>query len=376
MYDVLRDFAQRQDVAGFISGFLSETLTEESVQGVHVGIDQYWCEGWITIWQFHNAPYYPNSPNFDLRIIRTFTRDFHVDFDYRPPEWDGYCRSRGFPEGSNPFYIKFILRHPLTAPEKLPRSWEGYPLIYEYRPPCIALSAQFYAGSSIGLARPNPPGTAGGFLQDSNTGKNYLLTCAHVLNGTGGDVYHPSPHDSWFPTMIGNVAVSTLPPPKGIGMYCNPFAVNNAGTVDLAIAGLDDINVTPRKEIPRIGQVSVISSKSKMSQGDKVVFYGKTSGLVEAELGSLGIWHEILIDNQPHCFSYIFELTHRRPYYINTDLARGGDSGSWILNITNNIVSWDGMLIAGDGAQAYGCFAEDIKAKCESELNTMLRLLP
>jgi hypothetical protein len=368
MYDELREFARRQDVAGFIEGYLSETLTEERVRGVHVGIDRFWFECWLAEWAQRNSPCQWLGTRVDVRWLRTFRNVFNVDFDFRPPNWNRHCKTRGYPEGGNPIYIKFILREPLTeTKEFLRRDWQGYPILYEYRPVCRALSiistllgkGQLTAGSSIGLSSPSPAGTAGGFLRDTAASKDYLVSCAHVMRKVGDDVYYPSPNEWGLPTKIGEVRLSLLPGAKGPNMKCNRVAAPSAPTLDLAVAELDS-SLSLNPEIPKVGPVDHVNSISNISQGDYVVFVGKTSGLVEAELGSLCIWHEIEIDNQPYCFSDLFEMTHRRPFYLNTNLAEGGDSGAWVVNITNNIVGWDGMLIGGDGAQAYGCFSENI----------------
>ena len=102
---------------------------------------------------------------------------------------------------------------------------------------------------------------------------------------------------------------------------------------------------------------------ASMSPGDAVKFAGKTSGKKDAEIGALCLWHEISVDNKPHCFSDLFEITKPKPFYLNSDLAKPGDSGAWIISLVNHVASWDGMLIGGDGAQAYCCFAENLLAE-------------
>jgi hypothetical protein len=144
--------------------------------------------------------------------------------------------------------------------------------------------------------------------------------------------------------------------------------------LDLAVVELiDGISLNP--EVPHIGPIDHLSLIKNMNPRDHVTFVGMKGGRVEAKLGELNVWDLIDVDGQPHCFGDLFVMKHRQPPYLNTSLAEGGDSGAWVVNESNGVVGWDGMLIAGDGTQAYGCFAEKIKQECDSRISNRLALL-
>src|SRR5207248_1477617 len=134
---------------------------------------------------------------------------------------------------------------------------------------------------------------------------------------------------------------------------------SSADSLDLAIAAFDP-RVHAHWVYPGFAKPNAVTSFNGMKSGDHVVFFGKTSGRVDCEIGSLCIFHEIDIEKQPRCFGDIFTLTWPKPWYFNTALAKPGDSGAWILRSRVGFVSWDGMVFACDGATAYACFADNI----------------
>ena len=81
------------------------------------------------------------------------------------------------------------------------------------------------------------------------------------------------------------------------------------------------------------------------------------------------------IDGHMRCFGDIFAITPRRPWYLNHKLAKGNDSGSWVIRSSNGVASWDGMLFAGDGIMGYACFAENIMDKAQA-FSPTLALIP
>jgi len=103
-----------------------------------------------------------------------------------------------------------------------------------------------------------------------------------------------------------------------------------------------------------------------MRPHEEVVVHGKESGWIEAKIRYLEMWDEIWINNEPHCFGDLFVLERRPPWYINTELCVPGDSGAWVLTTPGDMASWAGMLIAGDGARAFCCFAEYIMNACNN----------
>lgn len=389
MYAELREFADGQNFRAFIDRHIGEALPEGSVRGVHVGADKFWVECWLAEWAWRYVPY-PKSYSWpvqrlDIRRLRTFTDVLTFDFDFRPSGWSEHCRSRGYPDDGSPIYIKFILFEDFEwkAQSDLRRSWEGHPLIYEVRPRCRALSlfsglfskAQLSIGSDVGLASPSQPGTAGGFMHDPNIGKAYLVSCAHVLPNSNADVFSPSPSGWTTPKKIGEVLFSVMPPQKGPGSSaCNKLASPSATSLDLAVVELTG-GISPNPEVPNVGPIDHLSLIKNMSPRDPVIFVGMTSGRVEAKLGELNVWDTIDVDGNPHCFGDLFVMKHRQPPYLNRSLAQSGDSGAWVVNESDGVVGWDGMIIAGDGTQAYGCFAEKIKDECDARISSSLALI-
>jgi hypothetical protein len=49
-------------------------------------------------------------------------------------------------------------------------------------------------------------------------------------------------------------------------------------------------------------------------------------------------------------------------------LAKPGDSGAWIVNTSGGITGWDGLLIGGDGTNAYCSYAENIMNTLDKNL--------
>jgi hypothetical protein len=137
--------------------------------------------------------------------------------------------------------------------------------------------------------------------------------------------------------------------------------------LDFAIAALDDAENTWLDSLG-LQPIQHTRQARQMDTSDPVFFVGKVSGRVEAELGGVTMWDKIDFADGPRCFGRIFELRFPQHQYVNADLARSGDSGAWILSEIDNLLSWDGMLIAGDGGRAYGCFAEAILSECQARV--------
>ncbi|MEM1366627.1 MAG: hypothetical protein AAGG02_01170 [Cyanobacteria bacterium P01_H01_bin.15] len=228
---------------------------------------------------------------------------------------------------------------------------------------------QTKASLSVGKAFPDTAGTLGGFLQCPQTRKIYLISCAHVLGMEAGTkVFNPGPYEGKKTKKIGNVRLSILP--NLDGETCNPRKYSQYNPysdygLDVAVAELnaDDYSLRTSHPSNSVEHVRMISS---MSLHDKVLFHGKVSGKTEAKIRYLCLWDEILIDDEPYCFRDIFVLSSRQPQYLNTALCSPGDSGSWVISDFEDLLSWDGMLFAGDGSHAYCCFAEYILEACKT----------
>jgi hypothetical protein len=171
--------------------------------------------------------------------------------------------------------------------------------------------------------------------------------------------YHPGPYEGKSTDIIGQVKLSTLPVPLSSGSECSYNPNESSQRLDLAVA---EIIADHNKTLTTMSAAKIAHAKpiKSLSVYEKVLFHGKVSGWVKAEIQHLSLWHEIMFGDQPRCFGRIFDITHRRPVYINTDICKPGDSGAWVLSESGGMVCWDGMLFAGDGLHGYCCFAEYI----------------
>jgi hypothetical protein len=174
---------------------------------------------------------------------------------------------------------------------------------------------------------------------------------------------------------VGKVIRSVLPPPNPPNTSCSVRSPGSAHHLDIALVEISQ-NIQPDPNVQGVGKPAFITPVLRMKQGDQVRLVGQKSGKVDAEIDSLTIFHEIDIENQPRCFGNIYSLTPPRPWYVNTKLVKSGDSGSWILRQANSMVGWDGVLVAGDGAHAYACFAEDAFDDVSQNVSPNIVLFP
>ncbi len=361
MFDHLRRIGNELQERG-LSDFLAPI--DDRMQGLHLVVDPVWFEG--LYWDFFSRGF-PWDTTQHPWAFRKFT-GWEIPWDDRPPNWSDHCRVSGFPEKAEPVWIRVILKNEsLIHKEQLrdvPAQFENYPIVYEYRPRCRSYSTTLAAGCSVGGDNTIESGTLGGYLRDNE--RLYGTTCAHVVQGEEAPVFHPAQADSVSARQVGVVRHSEMPDPTPPGYSCNNRSMSSAGRVDLACVEMDN-QIVPQAN-PRVGVVNDIDLVDVMCPRTPVVFAGKSTKYREAEIGALCIWHEIDVFGQPHCFGDVFEITHRKPYYVNTSLARPGDSGAWTVSVVGSCVSWNGMLIGGDGAQAYCSFAENVLESVRSEL--------
>jgi hypothetical protein len=375
----LRDLAQTPLISGFIVD-PPTLLSTERVQGVNLEIDKFWLQSYRSNFGFW-AETEPASFSYRLKKIIDADR---LNWDWRPKNgmWQQHCQSKGFPSNTkdakdpHPVEIVVLLR---AFPDRgfladAPRNLGPHVIRYEAREPCVSYSASSLSpGDEIGRSAigglPLTVGTLGGLLTDSASGEMYALSCEHVCGSIGSIVFQPppkvSPHNRVAEVMYVTVPASQTPTSK-----CNRVK-QPVPIPDLAISRLDQ-GIASSAIHQGIGKVQRVTPIADMTSGDSVTFEGAASGHVRAKVGGLNIWREIQFHGVAHCVGDMFTIEPRNSWYLKPKLSRGGDSGAWILNQTNNVVSWDGMLIGGDGAQAYCCFAELIYAECTKYLSTLV----
>jgi hypothetical protein len=361
--------------AGF-QVMLRDFFGSGDVQGATMEIDPYWYE-----WAVRQHGF--TGENWFTNFLRHFPYQDYREwkFDVLPKDWNNYCEVMGYGEATNPLVIRIILRHPIeqdvTGLGSLPRTYNGYPLLYEVRPPVVAtglvreLSRFIGLGMSdgvlnpvsVGRAEPRTSGTLGGFLRCLATDRYYLVSCAHVFGTGSAQVYTPGPFENLSSTPIGVIRFAEIPPLKGAGQDCNLDAVPNAGRLDLAVAEWIPPGNIAQAIAPK-PSVHIVRRCAKMNPYQPISFVGKVSGLVQAQLSAVTLWHEIEIENFGdgpmgiRCFGSLFEMCDAQG--DRQELAKPGDSGAWVFDDFNDQRCWNGILIAHQGKRAYGCYAEYI----------------
>jgi hypothetical protein len=379
--------------------FLAGPIAEGRIQGALLEVDSYWyfsamretlpwSKGWLD-W----------DRDYVLAEIQTYSafQSPLLDWKYRPWDWPEHCRAMGYLVGSldapSPVLIRVLLRDPTERfgpiskggmpsfpipplDSNLPRRFGQYAITYELRPSAIATSgiaamleklhlrsrdarqAPDVRPGSIGRAAPNTAGTIGGFLRDPASGQNYLVSCAHVLGPYGTEVHSPGPYEGRHSTHVGAVRFSSISPLKPAVEACSFHIAPDAGRLDIAIAevGTDELE---RSFLP-----NRVRAISQIHRFQSVMFRGKESGSVAAQMNSATVWQEIYTQNFGdgpegfRCFGDIFELAS--PQGDVAPIAVEGDSGAWVTDEVGALRNWVGVLIGNQGTRAYGCFAEHI----------------
>ena len=318
------------------------------------------------------------------RVYRSYFGDTY-DFNSKPSDWDSYCKRKGYAaadswpgESIHPVLVVVILRRPLKDifPKggDYPRRLGPHPIIYEYR-----MEAEGYAlrsGDFLGAAQ---EGTLGGFLWNSRDLTYNAVSCAHVLGresvgGKKNRAYSPKPGALGAKVEIGDVIWSQMPSASST-TKCNSRADPNAPTIDAACAVIDG-NTAPNLAFPGAGKITQWTPIASMGQGDPTSFYGNISGHVHAKIKEATIWKEIKLNGTPYCFKDIFALEDTVFQYVAAALAKKGDSGAWVVNATAGVVSWDGMLVGGDGQNAYCCYAANIMSALATRREGCCGFLP
>jgi hypothetical protein len=347
--------------------FLSNRLPGDRIRGAILEVDRYWLDSHNLVWsmrydRWDHFWHWNNSKEW-RQIMRS--RGLRYEPDWRPSDWGEHCKHVGYPPDANPFVIRIVLRRPeYLATAELPQAYQNYPVVYEYRPPCRGIShALIERPLSVGCAFPRgTAGTLGGILRCPITNKQYAVGCAHVLGESHNKIYSPGPYEGRGLREIGEVKHSIFPGPKTPGLPCHPDHNAEATKLDVSIAELWDYADSVRS-LGWIPEPTSVRSTRDICQNDAVIIAGKVSGTINASIGGCGIWYEIEFDDGavqagPRCFGRLFELKPARRQYVREEIARPGDSGAPVLNLSGTGYSWDGILMASDGPQAFACFVQ------------------
>ena len=352
----LRDLARDGPVADFADrppaafGYGRASVTS----GLSLQVDGYW----LSWWGMQDPGFGPWPQPHEQRTGRVhFNRRY--DFSRRPEDWDEHCKRKGLHKAAHPVAVVVILRNqPVHGlPESWPRFVGDHPVIYEYRPAAVLQAVQ--PGDSVSGAT---MGTLGGYLWRASDGRNFALSCAHVFgNGPASRVDAGSVH-------VGSVVESHMPP-INTGVCNNriqtPISVH---TVDVAVA---DLAGNPPIQLAHkgAGKIATRTPIAHIGQGDLVTLNGATSGTLAGKVKECNIWKEFSFHGNTYCFGDLLVVEDVNFHYLASQFTKAGDSGAWVVSTRAGHASWDAMLIAGDGANAYCCYSENIMAMIDPGLS-------
>ncbi len=345
-------------IDGTIAQFAEQPLFDPGVvTGMSLRIDAYWLS-WFEAEFWRLGPWPSPLPQRVARVH--FGRGY--DFEQRPRDWSDYCRSKKLSEHAHPVSVVVILRSvpPSGVPETWPRMVGSHPVIYEYRP-----EAQLQALSPGDAVKGGLTGTLGGYLWRTTDGQHFALSCAHVFNAstasTGSSVYAGGSY-------IGNVVESHFPPPSSAKCNRKIQTTTTSGNLDVGVADLVSSPVM-HLSVPHAGKVATVTSIAQLGQSDPVILTGAVSGTLHGKIKECNIWKELTFNGSKYCFSDLLVIEDTTHHYVASAFTKDGDSGAWVVNTTGGHVSWDAMHIAGDGANSYCCYAENIMAAIDPNLS-------
>jgi hypothetical protein len=205
-------------------------------------------------------------------------------------------------------------------------------------------------------------GTLGGYVTDTVTGDEFAMTCGHVLDNStsvalfrdkhGAQVGHPHLKDRIVPAAH----------PTG-----TPCDVNCATATALDVALVDVTGSGPRNLATGIDAV--------VAKRDLVTMYGANG----RETYEIGPW-VVDLEIGGRCFVRLMQfhaplsssMLHRSVAVATTRLPTGGDSGSWLLNNSNE---WSGMVVAADHLHGYAIAASTLLPETGTAIGRDLALL-
>lgn len=244
--------------------------------------------------------------------------------------------------GEPPVEIVVDLRKRYPPLEELPNDYNGYPISYRVRG---AMNAQYASGLSVDCV--GKKGTLCGTIEDEHA--TYALTCGHVGQSTGEDVYDVRRSTK----KIGKVIETVIPTWTG---NCNRVAAPSQTGVDACLIELDASHSAINNYLMGVAPISDISD------GDYLTIHGQGSRRAKkVRVAGACIWKKIDILNNgiEVCCGDIFEITEANFTYLNSPVTKAGDSGAPLL-FNNTSSNWAGMLIGGVGGSSYATYAENV----------------
>ncbi len=344
---------------------LSERIRENPLKhGLVLDLNPYWFEAY----RFWSAgldwdPYrFRSDWNLgslldvaQLADIPDLTRVF-------PHVWDltEQAFGRPWPANFQPYLLRIQARPIRTPdPQLLERRYDllnaareaQIPTLVESQDPPRLVAA---AGDRV-LSPAGDKGTIGGFLKDPAAGRNYAVTCAHVISmGTASLTSGP----------LGPCRHASSPTPLPTGVACCTGCPHMT-ELDFALI--------------ETGSASVSNKATSIVQyvfnRQLVDMNGATSGPVQYEVGGAVVEQEL----DGYCWSRLFQVhapvsASMFPVSMKvatTTLPQDGDSGAWLLR---GATEWAGMIVATDALHGYALPATAILAGAEKLVGAKLDL--
>jgi hypothetical protein len=350
----LRDLGRDGRIADFVDqpppGFPYRFAT-----GVSLRIDDYWLS-WYSFTR-HSFPL--QGVGEPQRAMRVHHGE-RYDFSRTPDDWGEYCKGKGYADPVHPVAVIVILGRELL--EGIPDSWpkfvDNHPVVYEYRPEAVLQALR--PGDTVAGAT---TGTLGGYLWRPSDGKHVAISCAHVFGSAPGAKVHAGS------AYIGSVIESHFPPPTSGSARCNSRIGGAVAhrSVDVAVSDLAG-GPSIRVPVPGSGKVTRRTAIAHIGQGDPVMLVGGKSGRLRGKVKECNIWKEFTFQGVQYCFGDLLVLEDVTFHYIASSFTKDGDSGAWVVSTGAGHVSWDAMHIAGDGANSYCSYSENIMAAIDPGL--------
>lgn len=146
------------------------------------------------------------------------------------------------------------------------------------------------------------------------------------------------------------------------------YPQNKENCVDVAVSDLTG-GPSIGLHLPSLGKVNRVASIGELGPGDDVVLTGASSGTLNGIIKGCGVWQEFTFAGKTYCFSDLLVIEDSVHHYLASQFTKAGDSGAWVSSNRAGIVTWDAMLIGGDGAScAYCCYAENVMAAIDPSL--------
>jgi len=240
-------------------------------------------------------------------------------------------------------------------------------VVYEVRPTAElfagpkATHRPLVGGVSIGISATDY-GTLGGLLRETNTGRIFGLTCAHVAKEYSA-VVQPAFRDGGKLPIIGTVRYANHLQPFPLGVPATaPYQVGNSN-LDVALIEIAP-NIASDLHVLHLGKIAGTLQAGYLTQAMATEWTGRSCGhRTSLQIGGRVKYYNLPnADGVTYCYENLFEL--REPSIWRNILnspVRAGDSGAWVCTPTAIGLAWCGMIVGGDRYIAFAQEAESIE---------------